>query len=305
MRKERWGVLLLLFCIICISQVSAHESWAIPESSWVNANDTAYFFVGSSHLFGTSEEVPAGYMTVDFRNQDGTSFTKISDDVNGTQNCKTMGFYKVFEFPITKNGLNILDLYHTEGTWTHIVTNPPDVDGGLWINKGIDELDINSMNKSGWDDSWYIERSYPKYVYSKTFVAGDNSDFSLANKPVGQKWEIVPLSNITTVGTGPFRVEVLYVGKPFEGAIVKAALAGTPEDKITVNQTTDTSGIVTLNLDSPGVWVVKSDTGTDSRITKLIDEPRGSKSTEKSIVGPVYRYALVLSSDYIKPVSEE
>ncbi|MDD1728865.1 MAG: DUF4198 domain-containing protein [Methanospirillum sp.] len=294
-------------CLLCITGLlpaSAHESWAIPETSWVNTGDMAYFFVGSSHLFGTSEELPAGYMTLDLHHQDGSVDSKISDDVNGTQDCKTMGYYKVFEFPIEKSGLNILDLYHTEGTWTHIVTNPPDTEGGEWINKPVDAIDLDSMNKTGWADDWYIERSYPKYVYSKTFIAGPDADFSAGNKPQGQEWEIVPLSNITTAGTGPFEVQVLYKGKPFEGAAVKAAKVGTPEKDITINETSNVEGKVTLNLDAPGKWVIKSDTGTDARITTLKDEARGSASTEKSIIGPVYRYALVLSDEYQKPEGE-
>jgi len=291
-----------LFTILGVASVSAHESWAIPESSWVNTNDTAYFFVGSSHLFGTSEEIPAGYIAVDLRHHDGTIDKQISDDVNKTQDCKTMGYYKIFEFPISKPGLNILDLYHTEGTWTHVITNPPDTEGGEWINKAIEDIDFSTMNKTGWADNWYIERSYPKYVYSKTFVAGPDADFSDASKPLGQEWEIVPLSNITTAGTGPFEAQVLYKGKPFEGAAVKAAKAGTPEKDITINETSNAEGKVTLNLDSPGKWVIKSDTGTDSRITSLKDELRGTKSTDKTIIGPVYRYALVLSDDYFKPV---
>nr|WP_319540730.1 DUF4198 domain-containing protein [uncultured Methanospirillum sp.] len=301
MLKNFLIVLVCLFSILGVASVSAHESWAIPESSWVNVNDTAYFFVGSSHLFGTSEEVPAGYITLDLRHQDGSVDKQVSDDVNKTQDCKTMGYYKVFEFPINKPGLNVLDLYHTEGIWTHVVTNPPDIEGGEWINKPIEEINFDTMNKTGWADNWYIERSYPKYVYSKTFVAGPDADFSGANKAYGQEWEIVPLSNITTAGTGSFEVQVLYKNKPFEGAAVKAAKAGTPESEIAINETSNAEGKVSLNLDSPGKWVIKSDTGTDSRITTLKDEPRGAKSTEKSIVGPVYRYALVLSDDYFKP----
>lgn len=299
------GGVLMIICIISLNGVSAHESWAIPESSWVNTGDTAYFFVGSSHLFGTSEELPAGYLVLNFTNQDGTSSRQVSDDINGTQDGKTMGYYKVFEFPVEKPGLNILDLFHTEGAWTHIVTDPKDIEGGEWINKAVDEIDFDSLNKSGWSDGWFVERSYPKYVYSKTFIAGPDADFSKANAPVGQEWEIVPLSNITSVGSGPFEVQVLSQGKPFEGIAVKAAQIGTPEDEITINETTDAEGKVTLDLDSPGEWVIKSDTGTDPRITVAKDEPRGSVSKEKSIIGPVYRYALVLSSDYVKPVSEE
>ncbi len=299
----------VLFCIFItlmagVTPVLAHESWAIPQTSWVQVGDTAYFFVGSSHLFGTSEELPAGYMTLTFHNQDGTTVQKVSDDINGTQDGKTMGYYKVFEFPIEKNGLNILDLYHTEGTWTHIITNPPDTEGGEWINKPIEAIDFETMNKTGWADDWYIERSYPKHVYSKTFIAGPDADFTVANKPLGQEWEIVPLSSITTAGTGPFEVQVLYKGQPFEGAVVKAAKAGTPENEITINETTNADGIAVLNLDSRGNWVIKSDTGKDLRICKEMDMPRGPSSTQKTIVGPVYRYALVLSDQYMKPEGE-
>ncbi|MCX8207952.1 MAG: DUF4198 domain-containing protein, partial [Methanothrix sp.] len=49
-------------------------------------------------------------------------------------------------------------------------------------------------------------------------------------------------------------------------------------------------------------WLIKVDTGKDTRIVELKDLPRGKKSQEKSYVGPVYRSVLVLRNDYIKPL---
>ena len=219
-----------------------------------------------------------------------------------TNNTQTDGFWKVYSFDVDEPGLYVIDVYHTEGFWTHIITNPPD--GGFWENKYVDEINFSSLNKTVWADNWYVERSYPKYCYGKAFLACTGSDFAAASKPINQWFELVPLDNITKIGKGDFQFQVLYEGKPFDNITVQAEKVG---NDTMIEGVTDTEGKVVLNLTDNAElseWVIWADSAMDTRIVEAKDLPKGEKSKEKSYVGPVYRATLVLRSDYIKSITD-
>jgi hypothetical protein len=67
---------------------------------------------------------------------------------------------------------------------------------------------------------------------------------------------------------------------------------------------TDKDGKVTLNLSAASSLcerLIAADTLEDLRLVRLKDMPHGEHSNEKSFVGPVYRAAIVLRTDYLKP----
>lgn len=280
--------------MLCSSiAVSAHETFIRPLSGWVDVGDIAILPIGSGHNT-TSQELPFGYASINITSQSGSKEMHVFN--NKTQ---TDGFWKVYSFDVDEPGLYVIDTYHTEGFWTHILTNPPDT--GVWENKYVNDINLSSLNKTGWAENWYIERSYPKYCYGKAFLAGPGSDFSIASKPIGQKFELVPLDNITKIGKGDFLFQVLFEDKPFENIAVQAEKVG--NDTI-IKGVTDKDGRVKLNLIDHAElseWVIWADSAMDTRIVQSQDLPRGKNSKEKSYVGPVYRAALVLRSDYIKP----
>ncbi|HOO54879.1 MAG TPA: DUF4198 domain-containing protein, partial [Methanothrix sp.] len=208
------------------------------------------------------------------------------------------GFWDIYKLSDVEAGLYTADVYHCEGSWTHFITNPPAE--GYWEHQSAEDIDFESLNKTGWADDWYVERSYLKNCYAKAFVAvGGDVDFAPASEPIGQELEIVPLDDITTVGDGEFSFQVLFKGEPISGLDVWATRVG---DDTPVEGVTDDEGKVSLNLtDSSELseWIVRTDTKMDPRVVEAVDLPRGPLSAEKSYVGPVYRAALTLRSDYL------
>ncbi len=251
---------------------------------------TVSLAIGSSHLWGVSEEVPEGYIITVLSDYEGHQDVKTGDD------ARISGLYRVFDYRIRNDGLYRFTVYHTEGTWTHIVTDPADSARDLWINKAVRDIDFSQLPTTDWSDAWYVEQSYPKHCYSKLFLAAGNADYSQARIPAHTTWEIIPETDIRTVGTGNFTVRVLYKNTPFSGAGVMASPVG--REDLMVNGTTDVSGRITLPLKQPGTWIIKSDTGTDPRIVSLIDLQKGPHAINKTLVGPVYRYTLVLAGEH-------
>jgi uncharacterized GH25 family protein len=278
--------------LLCSAAANAHETILRPISGWSDLGDTVVLPIGSGHNT-TSTELPEGFAYVKVISQSGAVRNHTLDEKTPEN-----GFWKLYDFDADETGLYIIDLYHTEGSWTHFITNPPAT--GYWEHQYAEDINWSDLNTTGWADDWYVERSYPKYCYAKAFVAAPNADFSLASKPIGQAFEIVPLDNITTVGDGEFEFQVLYYGEPFDNVTVTAEKIGN-DTKLTC--VTDKDGKVKLDLkDSTELteWLIRADTGLDSRVVELKDLERGKDSKEKSYVGPVYRTALTLRNDYIK-----
>jgi uncharacterized GH25 family protein len=291
--KQRLIVVLLLMLFLPAA-TSAHETFVRPISGWVDVGDIAILPIGSGHNT-TSTELLEGQAFIKVISQSG----QIQNHSLGEKTA-TDGYWKLYDIDVDESGLYIIDLFHTEGSWTHFITNPPVT--GYWEHKYADEIDFGAINTTGWTDDWYVERSYPKLCYAKAFLAGPGSDFSIASKPLGQKLEIVPLDNITTVGKGNFAFQVLFSGQPMDNLTVTAERIG---DDTKQEAITDKEGKVTLNLTDPAElteWLIRTDTGMDSRVVEVKELPRGKNSNEKSYVGPVYRTALTLRNDYIRPV---
>lgn len=284
-------VCTLALMLFGVPAANAHETIVRPVSGWADMGDVAILLIGSGHNT-TSTELPEGFAYVKILSQSGQVINHTI-----TEKTATSGFWNIYEFDIDDPGLYTIDLYHTEGAWTHFITNPPDK--GYWENKYVDEIDFESLNTTGWADDWYVERSYPKHCFAKTYIAGPQANFSLASKPLGQVLEIVPLDNITTVGKGMFEFQVLFKGQPFENITVTAQRVG---DDTRLESVTDKDGKVRFNLSGPSElseWIIKVDTGKDTRVVELKDLPRGKNSQQKSYVGPVYRATLTLRNDYI------
>lgn len=283
----------MLLMILCPAAVNAHETFAWPISGWAEVGDTAIVSIGSGHNT-TSTELPEGLMYLKV-------ISPSEQVINHTFDKKTdtMGYWKLYDFDVDEPGLYTLDLYHSEGAWTNIVTNPPTK--SIWQAGYAPEIDFETLNKTNWADDWYVERSYVKHCYAKAFVAGNDSDFSQTSKPIGEKLEIVPLDNITTVGKGDFEFQVLFDGKPMDNLTVIAERVGN-DTKITA--VTDKGGKVKFDLTNPSAefnqWLITTDTGTDIRTNEIVDLPRGKNSNEKTYVGPKYITTLILTTEYIK-----
>jgi uncharacterized GH25 family protein len=286
-------ICLIIIVLLCPLAVNAHNTIIRPLSGWADVGDVVILPIGGSDNT-TSTELPEGFTNITIMSQSGAKEEHIL-------NNKTMtdGFWKLLKFDVDKPGLYIVYGHNGEGAWTHIITNPPATD--YWINDYADNINFTSINKTGWAKDWSVERSYPLHTYAKCFIAGPGSDFSTASKPIGQKIEIVPLDNITQVGKGDFQFQVMFNGKPFDNITVTAEKVGN-DSKIA--GVTDKDGKVKLTLhdsSSFSEWLIAVDTLKDLRVVQLKDLPHGEDSSEKSFVGPVYRAAIVLRTDYLKP----
>lgn len=273
--------------------VNAHQIFVRPISGYVNIGDVAILPVAAGHNTSSSE-MPEGLTNLTIMRQDGGLIDHIVNE-----KTDTMGNYPIFSFDVERPGLYVITSYNGGGAWTHIITNPPAT--AYWEAGTVDEIDFDAIDKTGWAKDWYVERSYPLHTYGKSFIAGPDSDYSIASKPVGQILEVVPLTNITEAGNGEFQFQVLYQGQPFSDIELVAQKVG---DDTKLRGMTDAEGKVSLNLsttDEFREWVVVADTLMDTRVVEAKDAPRGEDSNEKTFVGPVYRATLVLRTDFLKP----
>lgn len=283
-------LIMVLLMLFSPAAVNAHQIFVRPVSGWVNIGDTAILPVSAGHNTSSSE-MPEGLTNLTIIRQDGGVIDHIVNE-----KTDTMGYWPIFSFNVEHPGLYVITSYNGGGTWTHILTNPPAT--GYWEAGSVDEIDFDAINKTGWANDWYVERSYPLHTYGKSFIAGPDSDYSIASKPVGQMLEIVPLTNITEVGEGDFQFQVLYQGKPFSNMELIAQKVG---NDAKIRGMTDAEGKVSLNLSSTdelSEWVVVADTLMDTRVVEAKDAPRGESSNEKTFVGSVYRATLVLRTDF-------
>jgi uncharacterized GH25 family protein len=283
-------VLLMLFSP---AAVNAHQIFVRPLSGFVNMGDVAILPMAAGHNTSGSE-MPEGLTNLTIIRQDGGFVDRIVNE-----KTDTMGNYPIFSFDVEHPGLYVITSYNGGGAWTHIITNPPAT--GYWEAGTVDDIDFDAIDKAGWAKDWYVERSYPLHTYGKSFIAGPDSDYSIASKPMGQILEVVPLTNITEAGKGDFMFQVLYQGKPFSDIELIAQKVG---DDTKMRGTTDAEGKVSLNLsttDEFREWVVVADTLMDTRVVEAKDAPRGEASNEKTFVGPVYRATVVLRTDFLKP----
>jgi len=268
---------MVLVVLCCSLAANAHNLFIRPLSGWADAGDVVILPIGAGHNT-TSTEMAEGYLNVTILSQDGAKEEHLANNKTDTS-----GFWKLFDFDVEYPGLFVLSAYNYEGAWTHFITNPPAK--GFWENEFVEDINFTSMNKTGWANDWYVERSYPLHTYAKSFVAGPNSDFSTALKPLGQKIEILPLDNITQIDKGDFQFQVLFDSKPFDNITVSAEKVGNDSK---ISGITDKDGKVKLNLNDSSEfseWIIAVDTLMDQRVVEPKDLPRGNDSNKKTYVG--------------------
>ena len=85
---------------------------------------------------------------------------------------------------------------------------------------------------------------------------GAEDDF--ITKSTGQRLEIVPLANPAKFKVGePFKVKVLFEGKPLKIATIDGTFDGFLKDKSAFHATTDLKGETEVLALRPGKWVLK------------------------------------------------
>ncbi|MHC1631029.1 MAG: DUF4198 domain-containing protein [Methanotrichaceae archaeon] len=281
-----------VFLVLCFLVVDAHDTWLMPTAGWVSEGDTSIVQLTEGH-HAVPEGTPPGNINISVVNPNGvvTDMGIVADGVVD-DNTMTNGPYYYIDFDVNETGLYVAKAEHHEGALTFVRTTF----GTEYEEMGpYETIDWSSVDKTNWDNDWYIVEAYDDVVkFSKTFFVVNNSDFASASAPVGQKLEIVPLGNITTIGTGDFQFQVLFEGEPCSGSTVTAMKAYCED----IEGTTDDEGKVTLNLPEKGEWLIKT---YYKDVVKESLLQHGPDSIEDSDVGIVYYHVLTLRSDYEQP----
>jgi uncharacterized GH25 family protein len=111
--------------------------------------------------------------------------------------------------------------------------------------------------------------------FSKTYLNPKSDDKSF-KKPLGQIFEIVPLTNpfdITVGKSGKF--QVLYGGKPFANANIFATYDTfdvKTENAYAKKSKTDKNGVVNFDFDNKGLWIIRVNYHKPSKIADVDED---------------------------------
>lgn len=280
---------LIVLLALCFS-AEAHDTWLMTTSGWLSEGDLALVQMTEGHKI-VPMAAPPGEITVTVKSPGGEA-----EEFGVDENTNVNGPYYRFDFDVEETGLYVAAGEQHEGALTFVRTNFGAPNEEM---EGYDEIDWDSVDTASWDSDWYVAEAYDDVVkFSKAFLVVDNSDFESASVPVGQKLEIVPLDNITEVGNGDFRFQVLFDSEPITGVDVTLTNSGEP---VIVEGTTDENGEIALAIPNPGFWVVKADYKDGEQ--KMLPH-HGPDAVDESFVGTGYFSVLTLREDYIKPEAD-
>ena len=281
---------VLLFLALCLSGAEAHDTWLMSTSGWANEGDLALVQMTEGHSF-VPMAPPPGDIALKVISPGGEETAFVVDDT-----ISTNGPYYRFDFEVADPGFYAVSGEQHEGALTFVRTNFGAPNEEM---EGYDEIDWARQDTSGWDLDWYIAEAYEDMVkFSKALIVAENFDFASSSEPVGQKLEIVPLDNITSVGSGDFKFLVLFDDQPASGLDVTLATSG---EHSVAEGVTDENGEVSLEIPAPGFWIVKTEYKDGEQ--KMLPQ-HGADAVDESFVGTGYFSILTLRSDYVKPEAD-
>lgn len=204
------------------------------------------FIPGGAPPFDISAELvdPAGVVT---------SLNKTGEDE----------LYWHSDFDADQVGLYTILGLHVDERWWKIYTGPgsrPDRPDYLytWFPG---EVNWSEIDKTNWADDWHVVRHYKPYKYSKAFVS-TNCNFYGTDSAFGQPLEIIPLDDVTTIGTGDFEFQVLWNGRPLPNGTIK--ITGIKDGETQVSAICDDEGKATLPLNISCDWLITANAADDS-----------------------------------------
>ena len=284
---------ILAICLLLALTVAggqAHDTWLMTTSGWASEGDVALVQMTEGHSF-VPMAPPPGDISIGMTGPEG-----YIEEFDLDETAETNGPYYRVDFDVSLPGLYVATGEQHEGPLTFLRTRFGAPNEEM---DGYDEIDWDEVETGGWDPDWYIAEAYDDLVkFSKLFLVAENADFASASVPVGQRLEIIPLDNITALGTGDFRFLVLFDGEPVAGLDVRLA---TPGDPAVAAGVTDEDGVVVLAVPEPGLWIV----ATEHKDGQMVLLPQhGPDAVEESFVGTGYFSVLTLRPDYIKPEAD-
>ncbi|UEC42592.1 MAG: conserved exported protein of unknown function [Methanothrix sp.] len=284
---------ILALCLLLAFAVAggeAHDTWLMTTSGWASEGDLALVQMTEGHYF-VPMAPPPGDISIRMTGPEG-----YDEEYDLDETAETNGPYYRVDFDVPLSGLYVATGEQHEGPLTFVRTRFAAPSEEM---DGYDEIAWDEVDTAGWDSDWYIAEAYDDLVkFSKLFIVAENADFASASVPVGQRLEIIPLDNITSLGTGEFRFLVLFDGEPAAGLDVRLAMTGNPAVEEGV---TDKDGVVVLAVPEPGLWIA----ATEHKDGEMMVLPqRGPDAVDESFVGTGYFSVLTLRPDYIKPEAD-
>jgi hypothetical protein len=152
---------------------------------------------------------------------------------------------------------------HVDESWWKVYTGPgsrPDRPDSLYTYFP-DDINWSEIDKTNWADDWHVVRHYKPYKYSKAFVS-TNCNFYGTDCAFEQPLEIIPLDDVTAIGTGDFEFQVLWNGRPLPNGTI--AITGTKDRDTKVSAICDDDGKATLPLNISCDWVITAGAASDS-----------------------------------------
>ncbi len=281
---------ICLLLALTVAGAEAHDTWLMTTSGWASEGDRGLVQMTEGHSF-VPMAPPPGEISLQVTGPEG-----YGEEFDIDETTATNGPHDRVDFDVASPGLYIAAGEQHEGPLTFVRTKFGSPNEEM---EGYDEIDWDEVQTSGWDPDWYVAEAYDDVVkLSKAFLVAENADFASASIPVGEKLEIVPLDNITALGTGDFRFSVLFDGSPVAGLEVSLVAPG---GEIAAEGVTDETGVVVLPIPEPGVWFVKTEFRDGDM--KVLPE-HGADAVDESFVGIGYFSVLTLRSDYIKPEAD-
>jgi len=283
--------IFIVFTMICvvlgtIGMASAHQTWMEIDAMCVDLDANVEVRITEGHNF-VGEGIPPYYLAAELVEPDGSIITldKTAEDE----------IYWYSDFKADQVGLYTILGEHVEEHFYKVYTGPGSRDDYpdypyIWLEG---ELNWDEIDKSRWADDWHVVQYSKPYKYLKTFVS-TNCNFYGTDNAFEQKFEIIPVDDISTIGTGDFEFIVLYDGKPLPNGTVK--LTGANSDT-KVSAICDENGSAVLSLNANGDWLISAGAAGDYWDGAYDgDFPHGENYTagDLAFVGNTYSAALTL-----------
>jgi len=240
MNKSKKVILCFLFIV---ASLNAH-------SFWINSNNSSKLKVeiGYGHNFPKAEKIPKERLSIfgPMKIQ-GQKYSKV---------LKNKG--KNYQYALNDNlkkGSYIVSCIYKPTFWTQ------DVEGDWHINKQKDETKLKAKRCLKTDRG------------AKAFVNIQNSNDDFYKTVLGHKLEIIPLDNPNTLKVGiPFKLKVLYKGKPLKTKPVEGYVEGFIKDKAAYYGTTDLKGVTEVMALKKGKWFFKANVKKEFTNKQKCDE---------------------------------
>jgi uncharacterized GH25 family protein len=229
---------LIFVALLCVpATLRAHDFWLEPSNFHpaVGDNVTVSLRVGQQFV---GDPVPRVHTLIDaFKATDSAGWR----DVSGSENEDPAGYLR-----IEKKGVTVVSYRSTANR----VELPAEKFNQFLAEEGLERIAVLRAKRG--------ESSKPDrerfFRYAKALLLTGNPSSAPARKAIGLRYEIVPDSNPWS--SSPFRVRVLFEGKPLRGALIVAIHRDYPQARATARS--DAAGRALLKLNRSGVWLVKS-----------------------------------------------